>query len=621
MIIRSVHKARVAVLILTMLALMMAGLALPASASGGTTIGLPGGTVQATAYYPQTGSYFGTTLTFSGTGYDVTSGTRYLGWCIEENVSLAFHGRYPNMYTDPFNVALYSSLSPSLPPSVTMKDGTPIPWNKVNYVLNHKQGTWPSIQLAIWRLAWDTNTATGSMTQEQIDIAQAMVDEANANAGFVPDVGETVAVILDTTGLNGTTPVQKTIIEVTVPGTPAPHITLTKTAAPQLSNPVKVGDSINYQLIATNDGNVTLTNVVISDPTLGALTCSPQPTNLPPGSALTCSGSYKLTQADIDAAKVDNTATVTSTLRNGGTGPTDTDTVSTPVPTAALGDFVWLDLNGNGLQDAGEPGLPNVKVNLYLSGSSAILVSTTTDTNGKYLFTNLLTGSYYVQFVAPTGYVFTRQYAGTNTSVDSNANSTTAKTADVTLVAGPSDLTIDAGLVPPSLTAGDTATIGFWHNKNGQALIKSLNGGPTSTQLATWLATSFPYLYGAHAGANNLTGKTNADVAALFMKFFSVKGQKTDAQILGGALATYVSNSGLAGTVASKYGFNVTTFGTGFKPYNVGTHGSVIGLTNNTWYTVLQLLQAANLQTKLGTFNAIAFNTIFDGINQGGDIP
>jgi choice-of-anchor A domain-containing protein/uncharacterized repeat protein (TIGR01451 family) len=47
---------------------------------------------------------------------------------------------------------------------------------------------------------------------------------------------------------------------------------------------------------------------------------------------------------------------------------------------------------------------------------------------------------------------------------------------------------------------GDFATIGFWHNKNGQALIDSLNGGPTSTALAHWLVSNFPNLFGVSAG-------------------------------------------------------------------------------------------------------------------------
>ncbi len=172
---------------------------------------------------------------------------------------------------------------------------------------------------------------------------------------------------------------------------------------------------------------------------------------------------------------------------------------------------------------------------------------------------------------------------------------------------------------PPCLVSGDAATIGFWHNKNGQALILSLNGGASSKALANWLATNFPYLYGTHS-SNNLTNQTNTKVAALFMTFFGVSGQKTNAQILAGALASYVTSSSLAGTTAIKYGFNNSPGGTGAKTYNVGSDGTAIGLVNNTSYTVLQLLQQANLDQANGTFNANAFNDIFTGINQGGDI-
>ncbi len=169
------------------------------------------------------------------------------------------------------------------------------------------------------------------------------------------------------------------------------------------------------------------------------------------------------------------------------------------------------------------------------------------------------------------------------------------------------------------LRSGDTATIGYWRNKNGQALIKALNGGPASTNLANWLASQFPYLYGA-SSAYDMTNKSNADVAALFVAFFNVRGQRTNAQVLAGALAVYVTNKTLAGTTAQRYGFNISISGTGAKTYNVGSNGAAIGLSNNTSYTVLQLLYQADLMTQAGTFNANAFNAIFDGINQQGDI-
>jgi hypothetical protein len=177
---------------------------------------------------------------------------------------------------------------------------------------------------------------------------------------------------------------------------------------------------------------------------------------------------------------------------------------------------------------------------------------------------------------------------------------------------------LDLDISCPQFVPGDTATIGFWGNKNGQALIKSLNGGSGSTALANWLAANFSYLYGVNAGANNLTGKSNVSVISLYMKFL-VSGQKVQAQIMAAALAAYVTDSDLAGNAGVHYGFNVSTTGTGEKTYNVGSLGSAIGLANDTAYSVLALLQQANLQKQLGTFNANAFNFIFSDINESGN--
>ena len=74
-----------------------------------------------------------------------------------------------------------------------------------------------------------------------------------------------------------------------------------------------VGDKIDYTLTATNAGNVTLTGVTIVDPKLGTLVCTPtQPATLAPGQQLVCTGSYTLTQADIDAGTSHNVATADS---------------------------------------------------------------------------------------------------------------------------------------------------------------------------------------------------------------------------------------------------------------------------------------------------------------------
>lgn len=70
----------------------------------------------------------------------------------------------------------------------------------------------------------------------------------------------------------------------------------------------------------------------------------------------------------------------------------------------SVGDKVWDDLNGNGLQEINEPGIPNVEVELVNVYSSSIIQTTTTTSNGIYLFNNLIPGDYFLRFIPPSGY-------------------------------------------------------------------------------------------------------------------------------------------------------------------------------------------------------------------------
>ncbi|MCY7359139.1 MAG: carboxypeptidase regulatory-like domain-containing protein, partial [Rudanella sp.] len=131
---------------------------------------------------------------------------------------------------------------------------------------------------------------------------------------------------------------------------------------------------------------------------------------------------------------------------------------------ASLGDYVWLDNNGNGVQDSGEPGVPNVTVTLYSNGSA--VATTSTSTSVLYSFTGLTPGSYQVVFTAPVGTTFTTPLAGSSTATDSNVNSTTGQlggTAIVSLTAGENNPTIDAGLIPLKASLGDYV----WFDNNG----------------------------------------------------------------------------------------------------------------------------------------------------------
>lgn len=123
---------------------------------------------------------------------------------------------------------------------------------------------------------------------------------------------------------------------------------------------------------------------------------------------------------------------------------------------AVLGNYVWRDNDGDGVQDAGEPGIAGVTVTLY-DGSGNAVASTITDADGKYLFTNLDPGTYSVGFsTIPSGLNWTVKDANTGTDgTDSDVDPLTGRTASVTLSAGDVNLTLDGGLAPAFLEVGN----------------------------------------------------------------------------------------------------------------------------------------------------------------------
>jgi hypothetical protein len=177
-----------------------------------------------------------------------------------------------------------------------------------------------------------------------------------------------------------------------------------------------------------------------------------------------------------------------------------------------------------------------------------------------------------------------------------------------------------------SVTSGMTAGIGFWKNKNGQALINCFNGGSSSTALGNWLAATFPNLYGSGAGANDLAGKSNAQVAAYFQTLFNQGGDKVQAQVLAVALDVYTTTSSLGGNAGTAYGFTVSATGLGARFYGVGADGAAFGVANNTTLTVYGLLAAVNGKAAKGllyngdvTLQAEAAD-LFSSLDQSGGI-
>ncbi len=133
--------------------------------------------------------------------------------------------------------------------------------------------------------------------------------------------------------------------------------------------------------------------------------------------------------------------------------------------TGSISDQVWDDLNANGVQDLGEPGISSVTVNLLDPNNNFEIVdTTTTGDDGSYSFNDLGTRDYVVEFVAPDGYRFSPQDQGAD-DTDSDADPATGRTDLIPLGLAATINTVDAGLYRLA-TIGDRV----WDDVNGNGV-------------------------------------------------------------------------------------------------------------------------------------------------------
>ncbi|WP_235299793.1 SdrD B-like domain-containing protein, partial [Portibacter marinus] len=131
-------------------------------------------------------------------------------------------------------------------------------------------------------------------------------------------------------------------------------------------------------------------------------------------------------------------------------GQTNNDLDAGLYTPASIGDFVWLDTDADGVQDAGEEGIEGVAVNLK-DENGDVIASTTTEADGSYEFTGLAPGDYSVQFVLPAGSEYSPLNASGNEATDSDADPAMAgMTEVVTLASGETNDDLDAGLYEPA---------------------------------------------------------------------------------------------------------------------------------------------------------------------------
>lgn len=238
-------------------------------------------------------------------------------------------------------------------------------------------------------------------------------------------------------------------------------------------NNLTLGQQVVFQIVVTNTGvftsNAQLVDAVPSDIGVTAWSCSISDPNevCTPSSGDTnniavtgfippITGTMNLVITGVVralAGDITNTAQVTNTgnIPEDSTNNVATDTVKIATP-GVIGNYVWLDENGDGQQDAGEAGIANVVVQAV--NAAGVTLTTTTDANGGYLFNNLPAGTYTVSVQGgslPAGLV------QTTNPVNGGADfGNQTQPYVVNLAAGQENLTADFGYnYAPS---GDTGT-------------------------------------------------------------------------------------------------------------------------------------------------------------------
>ena len=322
-------------------------------------------------------------------------------------------------------------------------------------------------------------SATDSSCQGIYSVTQSNVDAGTlsntANASGINPLG---AVVSD--------------VDTLITAMPAPDPKMTLTKSPSLTSFSEPGQSIGYTFTIANIGNVTLSNIVVTDPLVSSFTCT-IPTLAPGNSDTTCSTSYVTTQQDVDDGSVPNTASATgkdpfNTTVN-ATGSKTVPAIQSPaislVKTGTLnpGGDGRADVNDTitynfTIKNEGNMSLSNIVVtdprlatlsctvpSLAVGGidttCSAIYTLTQADMNaGEVLNTAALTSK-----------------DPQNNSVDTTANATTTLPAapSIAVVKTAGAPTIAAGLDATATDAGDTIAYAFTVTNAGNVSLTSVS--------------------------------------------------------------------------------------------------------------------------------------------------
>lgn len=308
---------------------------------------------------------------------------------------------------------------------------------------------------------------TASPGDPEFNVAQTITCERDYTV-TAADVGAGVTGVTNNATATAVAPGNVTVTandSITVPRV-NPGLDVTKSASPATAT--SAGQTITYTLSAHNTGDVALTSVKLTDPLIPSLACTIA--TLPAGSTNTsCTGIYTVTQADVDAGVINNTATGTA-LTPMGTAISDTGTLSTPVT-----QTTQRSLNKSNTANADEDGSATISLNDTLT-YKVVMSNTgnTTQTNVVVTDPQLAPSSQTCAAVAPGAQcVLTGTYKITQSNVDGGQFINTASVTSTQL--------------PTATTASATVTI---PRSSSIAISKALSTGAPSPVV---LGSVLPY--------------------------------------------------------------------------------------------------------------------------------
>ncbi|RYD99075.1 MAG: tandem-95 repeat protein [Sphingobacteriales bacterium] len=311
--------------------------------------------------------------------------------------------------------------------------------------------------------ASDVDGDTLTFTVSTAPAHGTVVVNADGTYTYTPATGYTGTdsfTITVSDGKGGTTTVT---IPVTVTLVAAPTLRLTKEATNTVS---KVGDIINYNIIVTNTGNVTLTNVAVADAGADAGSIIPASVaSLAPGASVTVTARHTVTLTEVNNGSFSNQASVTANTPGGGTITKEksdnpatpavddaTVTVISPASTIALVKTGTVSADGN-----------SITYNFSIRNTGNVTLHVITLVDAKLGLTRTLSGN-----LAP-GASATESFTYQLTQADKDAGSVT-NTATVT-ARTPANLPVSD--VSGTAENNDTPTVTSFSVNGAIALVKT----------------------------------------------------------------------------------------------------------------------------------------------------